>query len=282
VYYFLLVRPHYLEDYKYLFFINKYVRPTTVQGWLATFWYALHATMWIDRLLIPTVAALLLLSLFGLRSVWRNPLFVAALMAAAGYVFFAGYQNNMQPRYYAFVAVPMVLMAAAGASEAWRRQRRLGVLTVAVLGVACILNLRQTITYARHPEYTFVNVARSLSSYIDQHPNGNRLLLSISGNDITLITGLPSICDDFGTIDLPSRIYRFRPGWYAAWNEIDAGTLEDLKTQYTLEQVAQYPAFDDPDRNLLMLYKLHPLPPSQQRTLAEIEGGAPGQAVSGR
>ena len=51
-----------------------------------------------------------------------------------------------------------------------------------------------------YPEYTFLNAARNLTRYIDAHPNGNRLLVSISGNDITLITGLPSLCDDFGTM----------------------------------------------------------------------------------
>jgi hypothetical protein len=106
--------------------------------------------------------------------------------------------------------------------------------------------------------------AKRLTRYIDQHPNGNRLLLSISGANITLITHLPSICDDFGTYDLPYRIHTYRPGWYAAWNEIDPGTLEDLQTQYSLERVARFHAFDDDDRNVLILYKLNPLPPKKQ------------------
>jgi hypothetical protein len=106
--------------------------------------------------------------------------------------------------------------------------------------------------------------ATRLTRYIDQHPNGNRLLLSVSGANITLITHLPSICDDFGTSDLPSRIHRYQPGWYAAWNEIDPGTLEDLHTQYSLQRVARYHAFDDDDRNVLILYKLNPLPRDKQ------------------
>ena len=84
--------------------------------------------------------------------------------------------------------------------------------------------------------------------------------MSISGNDITLITGMPSICDDFGTLDLPSRLRQYQPGYYASWNVLDPGTLEDLHTQYWLEQVATFAAFDDPDRNKLVLFKLHPLP----------------------
>ena len=279
-YYFLVVRPRYLADYKYFFLINVYLKPTGLRGWLATFWYALHGTLWIDPVLVPLCGFVLLVAAFWLRSLWRNPLFVAALLAAAGYVFFIGYHNNMQPRYYAVIAVPIFFLVAMGATEALRHQRILGGVALAVLAIAAFLNLRQTAAFARHPQYTFVNAAENITRYIDDHPNGNRLLLSISGNDISLITGLPTICDDFGTIDLPSRIYKFHPGYYAAWNDLDPGTLEDLQTQYTLEPVASYPAFDDPDRNLLILYKLHPLP--QQRLLSEIEGEAPASRAASR
>jgi len=60
-------------------------------------------------------------------------------------------------------------------------------------------------------------------------------------------------------------MHQYRPGWYAEWNEIDPGTLVDLEDQYSLRQVAAFPAFDDPDRNLLILYRLDPLPTAQQR-----------------
>jgi hypothetical protein len=85
------------------------------------------------------------------------------------------------------------------------------------------------------------------------------MLLSISGSNIALITGLPAICDDFGTLNLPDRIRKYQPGWYAAWNELDPGTLEDLHTQFNLQQVANFHAYDDEDRDNLILYKLIPL-----------------------
>jgi hypothetical protein len=113
--------------------------------------------------------------------------------------------------------------------------------------------------FVRYPEYTFVNAARNLTRYIDEHPNGNRLLLSVSGNEIGLITRIPSICDEFGNLDLPDKLRLYRPGWYAAWNDLDPGILEDIRTEYSLEQVASFNAFDDDDRDTLILYKLHPL-----------------------
>jgi hypothetical protein len=138
--------------------------------------------------------------------------------------------------------------------------RRIASVGLAVLALTVSFNALQILNYATHPEYTYINAARRMTQYIDAHSNGNRLLLSISGDQITLFTHLPSLCDDFGTQDLPEKMTRYQPGWYAAWNDIDPGTLEDIHTHYSLEQVASYRALDDPDRNLLVLFKLHPLP----------------------
>lgn len=268
-YYFLAVHPHFISDYQYLFDANKWVQPTTLGGWIAAFWYALHGSLWIDAPLGILSAVLLILSLVFLRKswpckLWSDPIFVASFLAASGYIFFIGWHNNMQPRYYQVVALPLIFIVCIGAAALWQHQRRIGTAALAVIVVSLGLNLRLMLHFTRHPEHTFVVAANRLTHYIDKHPNGNRMLLSISGGNITLITHLPSICDDFGTYDLPYRIHTYQPGWYAAWNELDPGTLEDLHSQYSLERVTSFRAFDDDDRNILVLYKLHPLPQSRQ------------------
>ncbi len=262
-YYLFAVRPRYLADYHYLFTANVYSQPSTSFGWLMAFWYSLHGVLWIDRLLTLVAVGLVALSLIGFRSLWKNPLFVASFIACGGYLFFIGYHNNMQPRYYQVVAFPLVILAVL-ALYALSQQRGLvrnvaGTAAAAALAWTIVVNTHETVWFAMHPQYTFVNAAQNLTRYIDQHPNRNRLLLSISGSNISLITGLPAICDDFGTLDLPDRIRKYQPGWYAAWNELDPGTLDDLHTQYSLQQVANFPAYDDEDRDNLILYTLTPL-----------------------
>ena len=76
------------------------------------------------------------------------------------------------------------------------------------------------------------------------------------------MTGLPSICDDFGTMDLAIRISTYRPGWYVAWNHVDDDKMEALARFYHLQRVAAFPAMDDPERNLLILYRLDPAKPA--------------------
>jgi hypothetical protein len=121
---------------------------------------------------------------------------------------------------------------------------------------------RLTIAFVRHPEYTLIRAAGDVAAYIrtDQRtdPTHNPLILSISGSDISLITGLPSICDDFGTLELADRVKRYKPGWYVAWNQIEDDKMDAIARQYDLDRVAAFPAMDDPDRNLLILYKLYP------------------------
>ena len=135
---------------------------------------------------------------------------------------------------------------------------------IGLAGLAAGINSVRTANYALHPEYTFVNAVEQLTQYIDAHPNGNRLVVSISDDEMTLVSHLPGLCDDFvaptdAIPDLPAKLEFYKPGWYVAWNDLDPGTLQDIHIHDSLEQVATFPAFDDPDRNLLVLFKLHPL-----------------------
>jgi len=293
-------------DYKYLFFVNKYVKPKEFYWPLLSFWWSFHGGLWVGHILIP-LAGLVTLGaiLAGTSLAWRNagtpadrsssvgwnawaskllmdPVFGSSILAVAGYILFMTYQNHPQPRYFAVVAFFSFFVVAQGA-EALLGQasqangiwpRRLGWAVAALAVVAAAFNGLQTLSYAAHPEYTFVDAAQQLTQYIDAHPNGKRLLVSISGDQITLVTHLPALCDDFGTPspaypDLVSKLAQYQPGWWATWNDIDPGTLEDIHTHFSLEQVASFRAFDDPERNVLVLFKLHPLPGGKVRSPGE-------------
>jgi hypothetical protein len=304
----LVVRFGLLPDYKYLFFVNKYIKPPEFYWPLVSLWWSFHGGLWVDNILVPlaglvVVGAAVAAALLSRRNAvadssveWNawgrklllDPVFGASVWAVAGYILFMTYQNHPQPRYFAVVAFFCFFVVAQGAGallgEAalpgqtapprvpWTR-RPLGLIlgwaVVALAAAAAGINGARTLNYAAHPEYTFVNAAGQLTRYIDAHPNGKRLLVSISGDQITLVTHLPTLCDDFGTQDLAPKLAAYQPGWYAAWNDMDPGTLEDLHNHFSVEQVASFRAFDDPDRNLLVLFKLHPLPGGQVRSPAE-------------
>ena len=285
-----------LPDYKYLFYVNKYIKPAIYYWPLLSLWWSFHGGLWVDRLLLPLagLAAAAVVLRWGSpwsRAVRHDPAFGASLLSVAGYILFMTYQNHPQPRYFTVVAFFVIFVlvqvasallrasangcpapegtaAAEQAGSTRRIQGRTTFAGSALLGATILaagFNAVWTFNYVAHPEYTFVSAARNLTRYIDEHPNGKRLLISISGDEITLVTHLPTLCDDFGTEELVAKLAAYQPGWWATWNDIDPGTLEDLHIRYSLEQVASFPAFDDPDRNVLVLFKLHPLPNGAQR-----------------
>jgi hypothetical protein len=291
------------RDYQYLFIVNRYPKPTEFYWPLLSLWWSFRGGLWIDHALIPLAGLVALGVLLTWRAAWsrelrRNPVFAASLLAVGGYILFMTYQNHPQPRYFTVVAffsffvaamgIEALLRVAAGsalsrtspgrpgdapaaeitpAARAWWKTGA-AIPGLALLGAAvaaACVNSGSTAGFAMHPVYTLVPAAQQLARYIDQHPNGKRLLLSISGDQITMITELPTICDDLGTQDLVSKLKAYRPGWFATWNDVDPGTLQDLHHDYSLEQVASFPAFDHPERNLLVLFKLHPLPNGKVR-----------------
>ena len=276
----MVVRLGLLADYRYLFFVNVYPKPKELYWPLIAAFWSLHGGLWADHALMPlavlvAIAAALAWIIRG-RGLMADPLFGASIVASTGYVLFMTFQNHPQPRYFTVVAVFSFIQLTRGMEVLVSRTERglythpkfervVGWAVLAATMAAVGVNSVRTIQYALRPSYTFVNAAQQLTAYIDAHPNGNRQLLSISGDEISLVTYLPALCDDFGTVDMPTKLARYMPGWYAAWNDLDPGILADLHTHFSLEQVASFPAFDDPDRNVLVLFKLHPLPGDRER-----------------
>ena len=277
VYYLVFVRPRYLIDYRYLFSANAYTGIT-----LATFWTvlrdALLAGSWIGGALFTLALAAVVSSVVKLfrQRMCGNPMVVALLLWIFGYGAFLTYHANLQPRYYLVLAIPLTMLTAmefdavlAGglAESGGHARRRVFRLTAVVSGAALVFaavsGAWRTISYVRHPEYTWVSAANQISDAVQReaaaHPDHSRLVMSISGSDLALMTGLPSICDDFGTMTLPERVAKYRPGWFATWNDVEDDKMEALAPWFRLVRVATIPAFDDPDRNVLILYRLDPL-----------------------
>ena len=214
------------------------------------------------------------------------PLSAALMLWTFGYGAFLAYHDNLQPRYYLVLAVPLTMLVAIafdavldharttttrdGAMFGVWLARAAGLIGGAALVFAAISGARQTVEFVLHPEYTFLGAANRVRDEVNQGPPGHsRLLLSVSGSDISLMTGVPSICDSFGSATLFERLAMYKPGWFATWDFVDDDKMEALAPMYRLVRVGAYPAYDDPERNLLILYRLDVV-------------GAPGHGGRGR
>jgi len=273
-YYTLLVRPHYLVDYRYLFSANAYTGITR-----DTFWTVIGDTILDTAWIGKTLAILSGMAVLG-AAVWLSvqrtrctPLVGALLLWIFGYAAFLAYHDNLQPRYYLVSAIPLTMLTALcfeailiGMEALYTRRfllwtvRTIALATGGALVFTAAHGAWMTVGFVRHPEYIWVSTAEQIRTVIDReraaNPAHSRLLLSISGSEISLITGVPSICDDFGTMELPDRVARYKPGWFATWNDVEDDKMEALTPAYRLVRMATIPAFDDPERNLLILYRL--------------------------
>ncbi len=266
VYLFALVRPHYREDYQYLFSTNAYTG-FQLEPLATVLFHTVADGHWMGDVLYPVFFVAIAIALFARPRFFRNPLVPALLLWTGGYFVFLAYHNNLQPRYYLIPAIAITVLVAMAVEEfrhvpkgpqgTWPSLLRRVALAAVVLAIV-VPDLSYEVNVLHHPEYTFEAAAQRIASLVRADTTRSNLILSISGSDITLMTGLPSIDDDFGTLDLDQRVKQYRPGWYVAWNELDDDKMDALKALYRPVRVAAFPAMDDPDRNLLILYRLDP------------------------
>jgi hypothetical protein len=260
------VRPHYLEDYRYLFSANAYTG-IELQPLATVVLNAIHDGLWMGHVLYPAFFIVLALALFWRPGLFAQPLFPSLLLWIAGYFAFLVYHNNLQPRYYLVIAVPITAVVALGLDNFRHFHRRIHAVIASTLVAAVTLAIVipdaiLQLDFIKRPTYQFEAAAQSIKRIVDADRTHSHLILSISGSDLTLMTGLPSIDDDFGTLDLDQRVARYHPGWYIAWNELDDDKADAITPLYRPVRVAAFPALDDPDRNLLIVYRLDP----KQRT----------------
>jgi hypothetical protein len=295
-YFFLFVRPHYLADYRYLFSANSYTG-IALEPVAKVVLNTITDGAWMGTLLYIAFFVVLALAFFWRPRLLANPLLPSLLLWIGGYFAFLAYHNNLQPRYYLVVAVPITAVVALGIDSFRQMHGRTATTIASALGAVVILAIAipaatQQVDYILHPTYDFAAAAQGIKRIVLADKTHSHLILSISGSDLTLMTGLPSIDDDFGTLDLDQRVKQYRPGWYVAWNDVEDDKADALTPFYQLQRVAAFPAYDDPDRNLLILYRLDPLTQTPRgsrrkathRTLKPLLtglGGQPSNSQSG-
>ena len=154
--------------------------------------------------------------------------------------------------------VPLILALALTLQELKVKHRNLAWLLEATLVAALVLDIAQVLGFLSHPQYQFYDAAQSIRAIVDAAPATHRLLLGTSGDQLSLMTGIPAINDGYTSQDLAQKVSLYQPGWYVGWNEMDQDILDSLSA-FRLDQVASFPAFDRDQRNRLILYRMVPL-----------------------
>jgi hypothetical protein len=245
----------YGADFQYFFSVNA----SPAIDWrhtLATLAEFFKDCFWVDRVLYPVALAILLLTVAWKRKLWSNPLFSASWIAlGAQAVFIFSRQEDFAPRYYVAMLAPLIWIVTLTLGEVITSSRKTAVLLLVAITISAIVNVVSIRRFLTHRDYAFCNAALSIRDIVRSHPEQKALILGVSGNQLSLMTGVPSINDGYGTEDMAEKVARFQPGWYVAWNDLVLKD-EDFLSGYSLEKMASFPAFDDDDRGALTLYKM--------------------------
>ena len=252
LYFLIAVVPHHYADYRLLFTVDPGHLPlSTLPD--ATIG-AIAAGLWMSRALWLSALFVMLVSLFWLRELWRMPVFGSFVVAIVGYLVVILDHANVQASDYLVVAMPVVAIVLLGIDALWQRKVDGVAAFIAVMLIfASMAMMFKTVRWVLKPEYTFSDAADGIARVVRADRTAKALLLSTSGDDITLMTGLPALTDGYAVHGLGALLDRYQPGWAAVWDGQDTA---QLRQRYRLTEKERYKVFDDPSRNTLVLYKL--------------------------
>jgi hypothetical protein len=245
----------YGADYNYFFGVNA-MPDIEWRQTFATLYQLLQNGFWIDRVLFPVGLVILVLTIVWKRRLWSNPLFAASWIAiAAQAVFVFSRQDDYAPRYFLVMLAPLIFVVTLTYAELITHSRKVAVVLLVAMAGSVVANAAMIEQFLTNRDYDFHNAGDAIRDTIRSYPEQKQLILGVSGGQISLMTGIPSINDGYGTEDMAEKVARYQPGWYLAWNDVTQED-HDFLSAYRLEKVASYPAFDDDDRRVLTLYKM--------------------------
>ena len=242
-------------DYQYFFDVNA--MPDIDWGHsLSTLWQFLDNCLWIDRVLYPVGLVILVVTVAWKRRLWRNRLFAASWIALASQaVFIFSRQDDYAPRYFLVMLVPLIWIVAVAFGETMAHAPGTSRLMMLAMAAAVIANGVMIHHFLSVRDYDFRDAALSIRDIVRSHPEQKPLLMGASADQLSIMVGVPSINDGYGTEEMREKVGRYQPGWYVGWKDVDPAS-EDFLSAYRFEKVAVYQALDDEDRGSLALYKM--------------------------
>jgi 4-amino-4-deoxy-L-arabinose transferase-like glycosyltransferase len=242
-------------DYQYFFDVNA-MPDIDWRHSLSTLWQFFENCLWIDRVLYPVGLAILVVTVARKRRLWRNRLFAASWIALASQaVFIFSRQDDYAPRYFLVMLVPLIWIVTVTFGETMVQARRTSALMMLAMAAAVIANGVMIHHFLSVRDYDFRDAALSIREIVRSHPEQKPLLMGASADQLSIMVGVPSINDGYGTEDMREKVGRYQPGWYVGWKDVDPAS-EDFLSGYRLEKVAIYQALDDDDRGSLALYEM--------------------------
>ncbi|SDF94484.1 glycosyltransferase family 39 protein [Terriglobus roseus] len=254
-YFLLLVRPHYIADFRNIFHINAYHANLRILPEKLAI--ALADLRVVDPYVAVLVLVLLLMSLWWFRDLWSQPLFRASALAVACYVFYIGWHGWLSQRYYAPCAFLLTCMLAIGVQRMQHSRVCFPIFTV-VLALAAIIMTISTLRWIAHPTYTFRDASLSIARHMKADTGVPTVLASPSSDDLALYSGIHTWNPTWPTQNLDVLLQQNPLGWYAAWVPQEASLSPAITNRYDAREIERWTAMPDEIHQYLVLYRLTP------------------------
>jgi len=247
VYYFVLVKTH-LQDYQFYYSTNLYTRTQMapmqlVRNIAKTVFYGQQ----IDLILFPVASIYAIIFMITIKQLRRNSLFWISIIWMSVYIVMISTQNYAPPRYYTPLVFPLVMIVAIIIDYFLRtgfKSVKAAVFTTAVL-ISLTINSSGIVRYIASPNYSWITMAEDVKSQIENDGLMNSVLLGHFSNSISLVTGIFSINDHWGSRDLEFKIKEYDPNYYVCLGSIDEDIGTVMERYYYIEKIKEYDVFDN-------------------------------------
>ena len=218
---------------------------------------------WIDPVLFP-VAVLAILASFHrrLRPLWKDPLFGFAVITYVGYSGFLLLHFDAGPRYFAVLVLPVMLVVLLFLDTVAQLPGWTPKALTALVGLTIAANIVFILATMRHPDYTLSEanraILRQMESDREVDPSITPLIIGHGAKESTFFTGIQAL-DDIGDTAVAQKLATYHPGWLVTYSDNLALTERPgVAGHFTFTAEGQYKVFDNPSRQYLLLYRIHP------------------------
>ena len=248
---------HYAVDAQFILGMNPLWQLEHALPRLARFFFR---GTWIDPVLFPLALLCAIAALARLRFLWRDTLFVAAVLWETGYAAFIVFHYDGPPRYFVPLIVPTIWLALIFLEALWQQQKRWAQTLATLVVASAVGNIACTLNYLAHPRYTFFQACASIRRTVEADASVPHLLIGRGAEEISLVSGgLPAIDSD-GAMPLAEKIATYHVGWLVQWSRYTPQRMRAAQQQFELVRQAEYPVFSPEKMAVLRLYKILPLP----------------------
>ncbi len=220
---------------------------------------------WIDPVLFPLALAGFIAAALRLRFLWRDTLFMTALLWEAGYAAFIAFHYDGPPRYFVTLIVPTIWLAMIFLEWIWRANKRVAVAVSACIAISVLWNITLIGEYLIHPRYSLVDASVRIKQVIvAQPPAGtapNHLLIGRGADEISLLSGGLPAMDSDGAMLLAEKLDVYHPGWFINWTDWAgpiSARMETVAAHRRLIEKASFPDLDRYRNSGIVLYQIFP------------------------